>query len=68
MKGLIGALGGAFLLGFFMLGAAENPPAITFDSTVKDFGNVTEGEVLKHVFTFSNTGGAELEIFKVEPS
>ncbi len=68
MKGLVAALGGAFLLGFLMLGAAEKPPAITFVSTVKDFGKVTEGEVLKHVFTFSNTGGAELEILKVEPS
>ena len=68
MKGLVAVLGGAFLLAFFVLWAAENPPAIAFDSTVKDFGKVTEGEVLKHAFTFWNTGGSELEIFRVEPS
>ncbi len=68
MKRLLVALCGAFLLGFFMLGAAENPPAIVFDSPAKDFGKVTEGEVLKHVFTFSNQGGSMLEILKVEPS
>lgn len=50
------------------LGAAERAPMIVFDSIAKDFGTVTEGESLKHVFVFKNKGDSTVEIFKVEPS
>ena len=50
------------------MGAAEKGPVIAFDGTAKDFGTVTEGESLKHVFIFKNAGDATLEILKVEPS
>ena len=45
----------------------DKTPTIAFDSQAKDFGKVMEGEVLKHVFKFTNKGQATLEILKVEP-
>ncbi|PYV16828.1 MAG: hypothetical protein DMG07_07040 [Acidobacteria bacterium] len=39
---------------------------IVFDSQTKDFGKVTEGERVKHVFKFSNKGSATLEIRSAE--
>lgn len=53
---------------FYFLYAQDGAPRIVFDSQAKDFGIVIEGEHLKHVFRFTNTGNALLEIFKVEPS
>jgi hypothetical protein len=53
--------------GFLLLAAQEKGPAIVFDSTTKDFGKVTEGETLKHVFKFTNKGQTTLDIVKVEP-
>jgi len=46
----------------------DKVPAISFDSLSKDFGRVTEGEVLKVVFKFANRGSAPLDVLKVEPS
>jgi hypothetical protein len=43
-------------------------PTIVFDSQSKDFGQVTAGEVLTHVFKFTNKGQAVLEIFQVRPT
>jgi hypothetical protein len=48
--------------------AQERAPHIVFDSQTKDCGKIAEGEPLKHVFRFTNTGDATLEIIKVEPS
>lgn len=49
--------------------AAEVPcPKIQFESTVFDFGRVANGELVKHTFTFTNTGKATLEIKGVYPS
>ncbi len=53
---------------FFPVHAQEKAPQIVFDNQTKDFGKVTEGELLKHVFRFTNKGNATLEIIKVEPS
>lgn len=55
-------------VGIAALGAQEKIPTIVFDSQIKDFGKVLEGEELKHVFKFTNNGSATLEILKVEPS
>lgn len=41
-------------------------PAIDFAVTSHDFGQVQQGQVLKHVFEFQNTGSAELVIEKLE--
>ncbi len=50
------------------LAAFDNAPTIVFESTMKDFGTVTEGETLKHIFKFTNKGTATLEIIKAESS
>jgi hypothetical protein len=43
-------------------------PSIHFDSMVKDFGKMLEGEKLKHVFKFVNSGTETLEVLGVEAS
>ncbi len=43
-------------------------PKITLDQTEFDFGNVTEGDKLTHVFTIKNTGDAPLLIDRVRTS
>jgi hypothetical protein len=55
-------------LALLSIGAQNRAPRIVFDSQSKDCGKVTEGEPLKHIFRFTNTGDATLEILKVEPS
>jgi hypothetical protein len=44
----------------------DNVPSMTVDDSVKDFGKVMQGEMLKHVFGFSNQGSSTLEILSVE--
>jgi hypothetical protein len=56
------------IAGMVSLPAQDKRPSIVFDSLTKDFGKVTEGETIKHVFKFTNKGDAVLDIFKVEPS
>jgi hypothetical protein len=68
MKRLVLVLLAIVMLGLLALGAADKAPAIAFDGIAKDFGTVTEGEMLKYVFPFKNKGDATLEILKVEPS
>lgn len=42
--------------------------AIDFVSETHDFGHVTQGELLEHVFEFTNAGTAELVIERIETS
>ena len=42
-------------------------PRIQFDSTTNDFGQVMAGELVKHVFAFTNAGAGNLVISKVQP-
>lgn len=39
---------------------------MVFDNSVKDFGKVMQGEMLEHVFDFSNQGSGALQILSVE--
>lgn len=54
-------------------GAADEPidnpaPSIEFKETVHDAGESWQGETVSHVFTFTNTGDAELAISRVRTS
>src|SRR5437870_1275821 len=42
-------------------------PHVQFDSLVYDFGKVGSSELVKHSFTFTNTGKSTLEIIDVRP-
>ena len=55
-------------LGLLMIFAlSQDSPAqrarIEFKEEVVDFGELQEGEVVEHLFIFSNTGDAPLQIF-----
>src|SRR5690625_4939798 len=41
---------------------------IKFDETNYDFGEMKEGDVVQHEFTFTNTGDAPLKVLKARPS
>jgi hypothetical protein len=41
---------------------ATDGPQISFRETTHDFGSIKEGEVVKHTFTFTNTGKSPLVI------
>jgi hypothetical protein len=43
-------------------------PSIGFEFVSKDFGNVTQGEVIKQIFQFANRGKGLLEIIEIEKS
>lgn len=56
-------------LAFLSVGpAAAQGPEITFSQEKWDFGRIKEGEVVTHVFSFTNTGDAVLEIQRVRTS
>jgi len=44
--------------------AVENAdgPEITFETTTYDFGDIKQGDVVEHIFTFENTGNQPLII------
>ncbi|MBC7922122.1 MAG: DUF1573 domain-containing protein [Ferruginibacter sp.] len=42
--------------------AETDAPLMTFTETVHDFGNIKEGDVVKHTFKFTNTGKSPLII------
>ena len=48
-----------------LCGQAE-APSMVIENSLKDFGKVMQGEMLKHVFNFSNRGSGTLEIISVE--
>jgi hypothetical protein len=43
-------------------------PSIQFESTERDAGKVTQGEIIRQIFAFTNSGSGTLEILKVEHS
>ncbi|NMM46861.1 DUF1573 domain-containing protein [Marinigracilibium pacificum] len=43
-------------------------PAFEFDNNTYEFGDITEGDVVEHVFKFKNTGESELLISNVQAS
>jgi hypothetical protein len=45
--------------------AASNGPVITFEESSKDFGDITQGDKVEHVFKLENTGNAPLVISNV---
>ena len=46
----------------------EKRPVMEFDSLVKDFGTITQGEKVTKKYTFTNTGNAELIITSAKGS
>jgi hypothetical protein len=44
----------------------EGSPQIQFDELYHDFGKVFQNKSFEHVFTFKNTGTANLNIIKVK--
>jgi len=49
------------------LSGAQEGPVIEIDAPTHDFGQVTEGEIVKHDFRVLNRGGTALEIKHVKP-
>lgn len=45
---------------------AKSGPAITFDATEHNFGDIAQGDVVEHTFTFTNTGTQPLIIDRVD--
>lgn len=43
-----------------------NGPAITFEESTHDFGDIYQGDKVQHVFTFENTGTEPLIITNVQ--
>lgn len=41
---------------------AADSPAMTFEETTWDFGTIQDGDVVKHTYTFTNTGKSPLII------
>lgn len=46
----------------------DDPTEITFTETKFDFGTVNEGDLVKHVFEFENTGDNNLVLLEVKGS
>lgn len=59
----------AMALVFFSVQAQEKTttdgPEITFEKSSKDFGDITQGDKVEHVFKLENTGNAPLVISNV---
>ena len=45
---------------------AKTGPAITFENTEHNFGDIAQGDVVEHTFTFTNTGTQPLIIDRVD--
>ncbi|GAB3538934.1 hypothetical protein GCM10027443_34800 [Pontibacter brevis] len=45
---------------------AKNGPALTFEETEHNFGDITQGDVVEHTFKFTNTGTQPLVIERVD--
>lgn len=46
-------------------GAEKNGPVITFEEETFNFGDITQGDQVEHVFAFSNTGTEPLVLSRV---
>ncbi|WP_340154061.1 DUF1573 domain-containing protein [uncultured Marivirga sp.] len=62
-----------FFATFFLIGSAvaqstesTNGPEITFEESNHDFGDITQGDVVEHIFKFENTGKQPLIISNVK--
>lgn len=44
----------------------KNGPVMTFEEESHDFGDITQGDKVKHIFTFENTGNEPLIISNVQ--
>ncbi|GAA5026879.1 hypothetical protein GCM10011506_12940 [Marivirga lumbricoides] len=45
---------------------SKNGPEITFAETEHDFGDITQGDVVEHIFKFENTGTEPLILSNVQ--
>ena len=69
MKTLISLLFGFFVVFFaYAQEESENKPGprITFKETTHDFGEITQGDQVEHVFKFENTGTTPLILTNVQ--
>jgi hypothetical protein len=68
MKKLVFVLAAFFVANFAFAQTAEkqNGPAINFQETSYDFGDITQGDVVEHVFKFENTGNEPLILSNVQ--
>jgi hypothetical protein len=55
----------AVLMAFTVYSQDQNGPVIEFQEKEKDFGSITQGDKVEHVFTFKNTGSTPLKIQNV---
>jgi hypothetical protein len=46
--------------------AAQNGPVVTFEKSTHDFGDITQGDKVQHIYKFTNTGNEPLLITNVE--
>lgn len=59
----------AFALTAYVYGqqaGTQNGPVVTFEKSTHDFGDITHGDKVEHVFKFTNTGNEPLLITNVE--
>jgi hypothetical protein len=52
----------------FPIPADGKYPVISFNETEFDFGKIKQGDVVEHIFTFTNTGKADLIIAEAKAS
>ena len=55
----------AVLMTFTVYSQDQKGPVIEFQVKEKDFGTITQGEKVEHVFSFKNTGDSPLKIQNV---
>ena len=46
--------------------AAQSGPVVTFEKSTHDFGDITQGDKVEHVYKFTNTGTEPLMITDVQ--
>ena len=68
MKSLVTLIFGVFVVfyAFAQEEAKVDGPVITFEEKSHDFGDITQGEKVEHIFQFENTGTSPLIITNVQ--